>query len=102
MRFLRFAECFRYLVVGFMAFRAASPQGSGARSAGKLGIWNCPKIYAFFKASKGCYGSKRVHKDLVADGEVVSERRVARIMRENKISPRQKKRGKPITTDAIK
>ena len=33
------------------------------------------------------------------DGEVVSERRVARIMKENKLSPRLKKRRKPVTTD---
>ena len=34
-----------------------------------------------------------------ADGEVVSERRVARIMKENKVSPRQNKRRTPVTTD---
>ena len=59
-----------------------------------------PKIRASFKASKKCYGSKRVHQDLIADGEIVSERCVARIMREKKVSPRLKKRGKPVTTDS--
>ena len=39
------------------------------------------KIKTFFKASKKCYGSKRIHQDLLADGEIVSERLVARIMR---------------------
>jgi len=36
---------------------------------------------------------------LLADGEVVCERRVAAIMRENRISPRLTKRKKPVTTD---
>ncbi len=59
-----------------------------------------PRIKTFFKAGRKCYGSKRIHQDLVADGETVSERRVARIMKENKVSPRLNKRRKPVTTDS--
>ena len=59
-----------------------------------------PKIKAAFSQSKKRYGSKRVHQDLKADGEDVSERRVARIMRENNVSPRLHKRRKPRTTDS--
>lgn len=59
-----------------------------------------PKIKAAFSQSKKRYGSKRVHQDLKADGEAVSERRVARIMRENNVSPRLHKRRKPRTTDS--
>gem|GEM_PF-2552503 len=58
------------------------------------------QIIRSFKASKKRYGSKRVHWDIIASGEIVSERRVARIMRENKNSPRLIKRRKPITTDS--
>lgn len=83
---------------GFQSNQSARERREECREARDLEL--LPKIHASFKASKGCYGSKRVHQDLVADGEVVSERRVARIMRENKISPRQKKRRKPITTDS--
>ena len=36
----------------------------------------------------------------MADGETVSERRVARIMKENKVSPRPNKRRRPVTTDS--
>ena len=43
---------------------------------------------------------KRIHQDPVADGETVSERRVARIMKENTVSPRPNKRRKPVTTDS--
>jgi hypothetical protein len=37
---------------------------------------------------------------LLADGEIVSERLVARIMRENKVSPLLRRRRKPVTTDS--
>ena len=57
------------------------------------------KIKSFFKASKKCYGSKRIHQDFLADGNIVSKRRVARIMKENKVSPLFRKRQKPMTTD---
>ncbi len=59
-----------------------------------------PKIKAAVSQSKKRYGSKRVHQDLKADGLHVSERRVARIMRENNVSPRLCKRRKPRTTDS--
>ncbi|WP_152612194.1 IS3 family transposase [Leisingera sp. ANG-S5] len=58
------------------------------------------KIKAAFSRSKKRYGSKRIHRDLIADGIHVSERRVARIMRENRVSPRLHKRRKPRTTDS--
>ncbi|MEM1360829.1 MAG: IS3 family transposase [Pseudomonadota bacterium] len=44
-----------------------------------------PKIKLAFSQSKKRYGSKRIHQNLKADGEVVSKRRVARTLRENKI-----------------
>jgi len=53
-----------------------------------------------FKASKKCYGSKRINQDLLADGEIVSERFVARIMRENKVSPLLRRRRKLVTSDS--
>lgn len=59
-----------------------------------------PKVKEAFSQSKKRYRSKRVHQDLKADGEDVSERRVARIMRENNVSPRLCKRRKPHTTDS--
>ncbi|WP_425465506.1 IS3 family transposase [Palleronia caenipelagi] len=52
------------------------------------------------KASKHRYGSKRIHWDLCAEGERVPERRVARIMRENRISAGQRKPRKPVTTNS--
>ncbi|TRD14670.1 IS3 family transposase [Palleronia caenipelagi] len=58
------------------------------------------KIMRVFKASKHRYGSKRIHRDLCADGERVPERRVAKIMRENRISAGQRKPRKPFTTNS--
>jgi len=58
-----------------------------------------PKIKTFFWASKKCYGSKRIDQDLRADSVVIFERRVAKIMRENKVSPILRKRRRPVTTD---
>jgi putative transposase len=43
------------------------------------------KISLFHKASRGIYGSPRIHQDLVESGEDVSEKRVARLMRESGI-----------------
>lgn len=81
---------------GFVAGQSARDQRSFERKAREKEL--LPKIRAFFKASKKCYRSKRIHQDLLADGAAVSERRVARIMKENNVSPRLKKRRKPITT----
>lgn len=39
------------------------------------------KLQAFHRASRDTYGSPRLHRDLVAAGESVSENRVARLMR---------------------
>lgn len=83
---------------GFLSSQPARDQCSLARDARDLDL--LPKIKAFFKAIKNCYGSKRIHQDLIADGEAVSERRVARIMRENNISPRLSKCRKPVTTNS--
>ena len=85
----------------FYGFRASQPtrdQRQADREARDEEL--LPKIKIFFKASKKCYGSKRIHQDLLAEGDIVSERRVARVMKENKVSPLFRKRRKPVTTDS--
>ncbi|MCL4159917.1 UNVERIFIED_CONTAM: hypothetical protein GTU68_027303 [Idotea baltica] len=94
----RLLEISRGWLYGFQASQAARDQRQADREARDLEV--LPKIRIFFRASKKCYGSKRIHQDLLAAGEVVSERRVARIMKENKISPLLRKRKKPVTTDS--
>ncbi len=83
---------------GFLASQPARDQRQADRDARDPEL--LPGIRTFFKAGRKCYGSKRIHQDPVADGETVSERRVARIMKENKVSPRPNKRRKPVTTDS--
>jgi putative transposase len=94
----RVLEISRGWLYGFLARQPARDRRHAERGAHDLEL--LPKIRTFFKASRKCYGSKRIDQDPVADGEVASERRVARIMKENKISPRLNKRRKPITTDS--
>ena len=43
------------------------------------------KIRIIHNKSKKRYGSPRIHAEIQANGELVSRKRVARIMRENKI-----------------
>ena len=94
----RFLEISRGWFYGFPASQPARDQRQTNRDARDQAL--LPKIKTFFKASKKCYGSKRIHQDLLADSEVVSERRVARIMKEHKVSPLLRKRRKLITTDS--
>ena len=57
------------------------------------------EIAAAHKRSRGIYGSPRVHLDLKARGARVGEKRVARLMKENGIQGRQKRRFRR-TTDS--
>ena len=94
----RLLEISRGWFYGFLASQPARDQRQVNREARDQEL--LPKIKTFFRVSKKCYGSKRIHRDLLAADEVVSERRVARIMKENRVSPLLRKRRKPITTDS--
>jgi len=58
------------------------------------------RIRAIFEASDRTYGSPRVTEALRADGSLVNEKRVARLMRENKIFSEATKKFKVRTTDS--
>ena len=68
----RFLEISRGWFYGFPASQPARDQRQTNRDARDQAL--LPKIKTFFKASKKCYGSKRIDQDLLADSEVVSER----------------------------
>lgn len=65
---------------GYYAWCARGPSDRSIRDAELL-----VEIRRVFKDSKERYGSPRVHAQLVREGLVVGERRIARIMRENGI-----------------
>jgi putative transposase len=54
-------------------------------------------IKAVHKASRGTYGSPRVHRELVAQQHLVGRDRVARLMRENDVRGRRKRRFRATT-----
>jgi len=53
------------------------------------------KIKSIFEHNRGLYGSPRIHALLKKEGEPCSRKRVARIMNENNIFAKTKKRWKP-------
>ena len=66
----RLLEISRGWFYGFVASQPTRDQRLAERDARDMDL--LPKIRTFFKASKKCYGSKRIHQDLLADGEIVS------------------------------
>lgn len=58
------------------------------------------KIRTLHAESKRRYGSPRIHRDLVAAGEAVSRKRVARLMRQQALAGRHKRRLKKTTDSA--
>ena len=56
------------------------------------------RVRAAHKASRKRYGAPRVHAELRAQGEPVSRKRVARLMREAKLVGHRPRRGRPQTT----
>lgn len=58
------------------------------------------KIKAIFKRTRQSYGSPRIWRDLVADGEQVGRGQVARLMRDNGIRAKQKRKYKATTNSS--
>ena len=87
----------RQLEVSTSGFYASCERPASARSIANKRL--AVKVKAVHAKSRGSYGSPRVHAELVADGECVGKNRVARVMRENGIVSRRKKRFRA-TTDS--
>ena len=77
---------------GFYAWqqRPASPRSQEDRRLKVL-------VHASFTAGRGCYGSPRVHDDLLEWEERVSRKRVIRLMQEEGLQARVRKRYKSTT-----
>jgi putative transposase len=72
---------------GYYAW-CARPESGHAQDDRRLKVL----VQASFDASKGRYGSPRIHEDLRAHGERVSRKRVIRLKQEAQLTARQRKR----------
>ena len=87
-------RCLEVSRSGYYAWRGRKP-GARAHDDARLKV----KIAASHSASQRTYGSPRILRDLRADGDLVSRKRVARLMRELEIEGRRKRRYRA-TTDS--
>jgi putative transposase len=72
------------------------PQSSTAKRREELAI----KIKAVHEANRGVYGSPRVYQALKAQGEIVCENTVAKVMATHNIRAKTKRKFIPCTTDS--
>ena len=87
----------RLVGVAASGFYAWLRRGPARREGADRGLR--ARVGAIFAASRGTYGSPRVHAELRAQGMQVSRRRVARLMREGGLSATIRRRA-PRTTDS--
>jgi transposase InsO family protein len=79
---------------GFYAWKAR-PESNSAKADAKLSTM----IAASHSRSRGTYGSPRVHRDLRANGHHIGKKRVERLMQEQGLTARRKRRFRR-TTDS--
>ena len=91
------AELCRVLGVSRSGFYDYLEEPSTARERRDASL--SAKARAVFAEHKGRYGSPRVHRELLARGDVVSERKVAQLMRDDGLVARPKRRFRA-TTDS--
>lgn len=87
----------RVLAVSPSGFYAWKDRGPSARAKADARL--AVEITASHRQSRCTYGSPRVHEDLRAQGWHLGRKRVARLMREQRLVPRQKRRSRR-TTDS--
>jgi putative transposase len=80
---------------GYYAWRGR-PDSARARRREELAA----KVKAVHERNRRVYGSPRVHRALAASGERVSENTVAKVMREQQIRAKSKRKFVPRTTDS--
>ena len=83
---------------GFYAWRARQGSGPGPRAARRAVL--SEKIVALHDASDGVNGAPRIVADLRDDGESVSQKTVAKLMRDNGIAGISPRGWRPVTTIA--
>lgn len=85
-------RCLRVTRSGFYAWRGR-PESARAQRDRKLKVL----IQASFDASKQRYGSPRIHRDLIEQHECISRKRVIRLMQQEGLKARARKRFKCTT-----
>jgi transposase InsO family protein len=85
-------RCLRVTRTGFYAW-CRRPECQRARDDRRLKV----RVRAAFEESRGRYGSPRIHRDLVDQLERVSRKRVVRLMQEEGLVARARKRFKVTT-----
>ena len=88
----RLCRCLRVTRSGFYAWQGR-PESARAKRDRQLKVL----VQASFAASKGRYGSPRIHEDLLAQDEHVSRKRVIRLMHEERLKARLRTRFKCTT-----
>jgi putative transposase len=88
-------RCLRVTRSGFYAWQAR-PESERARRDRQLKVL----VQASFATSKGRYGSPRIYRDLLEQRERVSRKRVIRLMQEEKLHARRRKRFASTTMSA--
>lgn len=79
---------------GYYAWLQSKPSGREVEDA-----WLIEKIKGIYDVSKGVYGVRRIHRQLLADGGSCSRNRVTRLMRKCDLKARRKRRYR-VTTDS--
>ena len=80
-------RCLEVTRTGFYAW-CRRPTSAHRQADARLRV----KVRAFFEASRGTYGSPRIWKDLVEAGHRISRKRVVRLMQEEGLQGRARKR----------
>ena len=80
-------RCMRVTRSGFYGWQGR-PASAHAKRDRQLKVL----VHASFAASQGRYGSPRIHEDLLEQQERVSRKRVIRLMQEEQLKARQRKR----------
>jgi transposase InsO family protein len=88
----------RTLEVSRSGFYAWAQHATSARAKQDQRLVN--QLRVLHAASQGCYGSPRLWRDLVANGEHVSRKRVARLMQEQGLVGRRRRRHRKTTDSA--
>ncbi|HET8833788.1 MAG TPA: IS3 family transposase [Gemmatimonadales bacterium] len=83
---------------GYYAWHRRQQQGPGPRATAD-GVLT-QTIQQVHRASQACYGSPRIHAELRAAGVRCSRKRVARLMREQQLAGKRRRRFRVGTTDA--